>query len=94
MRLPRLLPALAAIAAASPALASPATSDGARQLEQGYADYLTRAVVDKGVVSVTPDGDEQDEGRTKRTNAHEAAWRARRDGRNLSAFAARAKRGD
>ena len=58
MRLPRLLPALAAIAAASPALASPATSDGARQLEQGYADYLTRAVVDKGVVSVTPDGDD------------------------------------
>jgi hypothetical protein len=58
MRIPRLLPALVAIAAASPALASPATSDGARQLEQGYADYLTHAVIDKGVVSVTPDGDD------------------------------------
>ena len=63
MRIRRLLPALLVIAAASPGLpspvlASPATSDGARQLEQSYADYLTRAVIDKGVVSVTPDGDD------------------------------------
>jgi hypothetical protein len=58
MRIRRLLPALLAIAAASPASASPATSDGARLLEQGYADYLTRAVIDKGVVTVTPDGDD------------------------------------
>jgi hypothetical protein len=63
MRIRRLLPALLVTAATSPgclspALAAPATTDGARQLEQGYADYLTRAVVDKGVVSVTPDGDD------------------------------------
>ena len=58
MRIRRLLPALLVVAAASPALASPATSDGARRLEQSYADYLTRAVIDKGVVSVTPDGDD------------------------------------
>jgi len=58
MRIRRLLPALVIVAAASPVLASPATSDGARQLEQSYADYLSRAVIDKGVVSVTPDGDD------------------------------------
>ena len=58
MRIRTLLPPLIVIAAASPAFASPATSDGARRLEQSYADYLTRAVVDKGVVSVTPDGDD------------------------------------
>jgi hypothetical protein len=63
MSIRRLLPALLATAAISPgvlspAFASPATSDGARRLEQSYADYLTRAVVDKGVVSVTPDGDD------------------------------------
>jgi len=28
------------------------------RLEQSYADYLTHAVIDKGVVSVTPDGDD------------------------------------
>ena len=63
MRIRRLLPALLATVAASPALplpglASPATTDGARGLEQAYADYLTRAVVDKGVVAVTPEGDD------------------------------------
>jgi hypothetical protein len=58
MRIRSLLPPLLIVAAASPAFSSPATSDGARQLEQGYADYLTHAVIDKGVVSVTPDGDD------------------------------------
>jgi hypothetical protein len=58
MGIRRLLPALLVVAAASPAMASPATSDGARRLEQNYADYLTRAVIDKGVVAVTPDGDD------------------------------------
>ena len=63
MRIRWLFPALLVAAAASPGLpssglASPATSDGARRLEQGYADYLTRAVIDKGVVSVTPEGDD------------------------------------
>jgi hypothetical protein len=58
MRMRKLLPPLLVIAATWPALASPATPDGARRLEQIYADYLTRAVVDKGVVSVTPDGDD------------------------------------
>ena len=58
MRIRKLFPPLLILAAASPAMASPATSDGARQLEQRYADYLTHAVVDKGVVSVTPDGDD------------------------------------
>ena len=58
MRIHRLLPAVLTIAAATPAAASPATPDGARGLEQSYADYLTRAVIDKGVVSVTPEGDD------------------------------------
>jgi hypothetical protein len=58
MRIRRFLPAIVIVAAASPAAASPATSESARQLEQSYADYLTRAVIDKGVVSVTPDGDD------------------------------------
>jgi hypothetical protein len=58
MRMRTLLSPLLIVAATSPAWASPATSDGARSLEQSYADYLSKAVVDKGVVSVTPDGDD------------------------------------
>jgi hypothetical protein len=58
MRIRTLLPPLLIVAATSPAWASSATSDGARRLEQSYADYLTHAVIDKGVVSVTPDGDD------------------------------------
>ena len=58
MRVRPLRPALVLIAAASPACASPATPDGARQLEDAYAAYFTRAVIDKGVVAVTPDGDD------------------------------------
>ena len=58
MRVRSLCPALLLIAAASPALASPATPDVAKQLEQGYADYIGQTVVDKGVVTVTPEGDD------------------------------------
>ncbi len=45
------------IATASAPLAAPATSEGAHAIEQGYVDYFGKAVVDKGVVSVTPDGE-------------------------------------
>ena len=46
------------IAASCAGFASPATSDGAKAIEQGYADYFGKAVVDKGIVSVSPDGDD------------------------------------
>ena len=42
---------------ATAALAGSATDEGARAIEHGYAAYLTPAVVEKGVLSVTPDGD-------------------------------------
>ncbi len=58
MRVRLLRSALILIAAASPALASPATIEGARQFEDAYAAYFTRAAIDKGVISVTPDGDD------------------------------------
>jgi hypothetical protein len=45
-------------ATSSTAFAAPATSEGARAIEQGYADYFGKAVVDKGIVSATPDGDD------------------------------------
>ncbi len=50
--------ALLLIATASAGLAAPATSEGARAIEQGYVDYFGNAVVDKGVVSVAPDGED------------------------------------
>ncbi len=56
MRARSLCPAIVLLVAAAPAAAA-ATSDGAAQLARSYADYFTRAVIDKGVVSVTPDGD-------------------------------------
>jgi len=46
------------IAASSASLAAPATSDGARAIEQTFVDYFGKAVVDKGIVSVAPDGDD------------------------------------
>ena len=57
MRARSLIQALLLAAVASPAAASQATTEGARQLAQSYADYVSRAAIDKGVVSVTPDGD-------------------------------------
>jgi hypothetical protein len=56
MRVRSLCPALALFAASS-ALAAPATNEGAQQLANSYAAYFSHAVIDKGVVSVTPDGD-------------------------------------
>jgi len=58
MRVRPLRPALVLFVAVSPAFASPASPDGVRQLEDAYAAYFTRAVIDKGVVTVTPDGDD------------------------------------
>ena len=46
------------IATSCAGFAAPATSDGAKAIEQGYADYFGKAVVDKGIVSVSPDGDD------------------------------------
>ena len=39
------------------ARADQATTEGARALEADYAAYFTRAVVDRGIVSVVPEGD-------------------------------------
>ncbi len=50
--------ALLLIATSSLGLAAPATSDGAKAIEQGYVEFFTKAVVDKGIVSVAPDGDD------------------------------------
>jgi len=44
--------------AASTGWAAPATEDGAKAIAQGYAAYLTQGVIDKGLVSVTPQGDD------------------------------------
>lgn len=46
------------VAIAPAAFAAPATSQGARAIEQGYADVFSRAVVDQGVVSVAPEGED------------------------------------
>jgi hypothetical protein len=46
------------IATASAPLAAPATFEGAQAIEQGYVDYFGKAVVDKSVVSVAPDGED------------------------------------
>ncbi len=50
--------ALLLIATASAGLAAPATTDGAKAIEQGYVEYFGKAVVDKGVVSVAPQGED------------------------------------
>jgi hypothetical protein len=44
--------------AACPALAAPATSDGAKAIAQGYAAWFSQAVVDKELVVVAPQGDD------------------------------------
>ena len=44
--------------AAAPGLAAPATSEGASAIAQGYAAYFSQAVLDKGYVTVTPQGDD------------------------------------
>jgi len=46
------------IATTSAPLAAPATLDGARAIERGYADAFGKAAIDEGVVSVAPDGDD------------------------------------
>ena len=53
-----LVSMLAFTLAASPGWAAPATSDGAKAIAQGYAEWFSQAVVDKGLVSVTPQGDD------------------------------------
>jgi hypothetical protein len=51
-------PGLLLLAASWPALAEPATQEGAKAIAQSYADYFSRAVVDKGIVAVTPSGED------------------------------------
>ena len=46
------------IAASSAGLAAPATSEGAKEIEQRYVDFFSKAVIDKGIVSVAPDGED------------------------------------
>ena len=43
---------------ASPGWAAPATSEGAEAIAHGYAAYFSQNVVDKGLVSVTPQGED------------------------------------
>lgn len=50
--------ALLLIASSSVGLAAPATPDGAIAIEQGYVDYFGKAVVEKGIVSVAPTGED------------------------------------
>lgn len=58
MKLKRSLSGAAALTLyASAAIAGSATDEGARAIEQGYAAYLTPAVLEQGVLSVTPDSD-------------------------------------
>ena len=52
------LPIFFLIAAFSGARAAPATTEGAKAIEQDYIDYFSRAVVDKGIVTVTPSGED------------------------------------
>jgi hypothetical protein len=52
------LPILFFLAASSASFAAPATYDGAKEIEQGYIAYFSRAVVDKGIVTVTPRGED------------------------------------
>lgn len=52
------LPIFFLLAAFSTARAEPATSEGARAIEQGYIDYFGKAVIDKGIVTVTPSGED------------------------------------
>lgn len=56
MRARRPLPLLF-LMAAFPAHAAPATSDGAKAIEQDYVAYFGKAVVDKGILTVTPNGE-------------------------------------
>ncbi len=48
----------ASICASSAACAAPATSDGAKAIEQAYVEYFSKAVVDKGILTVTPSGED------------------------------------
>ena len=48
----------ASICASSAACAAPATSDGAKAIEQRYVEYFSKGVVDRGILAVTPSGDD------------------------------------
>ncbi len=50
--------ALSALVAGAPAAADPATPERAKEIENLYAAYLSQAVIDKGVVVVTPQGED------------------------------------
>jgi hypothetical protein len=58
----RFLPVLTVLAAmafpGASAWAEPATAEGARSLEEAYAAYFSRAVIDRAIVTIAPDNDE------------------------------------
>lgn len=55
----RLVPiAACCVLAAASASAEPATPEGAKALAQSYAAYLSPKALEKGIVTVTPDGDD------------------------------------
>jgi hypothetical protein len=58
MRAPWPSAAFLLVATTSAPLAAPATLDGAQAIERGYAEAFGKAAIDKGVVSVAPDGDD------------------------------------
>ncbi len=49
---------LALVVASAPALAAPATGDGAKALAQSFAAYFGRTSVDQGIIAVAPQGDD------------------------------------
>ena len=48
----------ALLVASTPALAEPATGDGAKAIAQGFAAYFGRSAIDQGIIAVTPQGED------------------------------------
>lgn len=60
LRIPAIAAAMALVSSPwllQPAFADPATEEGARALEAAYAAYFSPAAVERGIVSVAPDGE-------------------------------------
>ena len=58
MRQTPLIIAVAACAASSSGAMAAATPEGAKAMEAGYAAFLTQAVIDEGLLSIEPEGDD------------------------------------
>src|SRR5580692_11030004 len=49
---------LAIFLASAPALAEPATSEGAKALGESFATYFGQSALDRGLIAVTPQGED------------------------------------